>query len=68
MSPYLIKDQSLNEVIAVRAIDLAGNVRVEQYTPPPAPKLNDWQVEVLPYLAIIGVAGFTIFQIIIHLL
>ncbi len=68
VSPYLIKDQSMNEVIAVRAIDSAGNARVEEYTPPPAPKLNNWQIALLPYLAIIGIAGFTIFQIIIHLL
>lgn len=67
VSPYLIKNQSLNETIAVRAIDMAGNARVEEYTPPPAPKLNKWQIAILPYLAITGIAGFTLLQIIIHL-
>jgi len=68
VSPYLISNQNLNEVIAVRAIDMAGNTQVEEYTPPPAPKLNNWQMAILPYVAIIGIAGFAIFQIIIHLL
>lgn len=68
VSPYLIKDQSLDDMIAVRAIDMAGNVRVEEYTPPPAPKLNNWQVAMLPYLAIISIAGFAILQFLIHFL
>jgi hypothetical protein len=69
VSPYLIKNQALNGVLAVRAIDAAGNARVTQYTPPaPAKKANNWEISILPYLAIIGISGFAIFQIIIHLL
>jgi len=68
VSPYLIRNQNLNEMVAVRAIDMAGNARVEEYNPPTAPHLNNWQVAMLPYLAIISIAGFTLFQILIHLL
>jgi len=70
VSPYLIKNQGLNDIIAVRAIDLAGNIRVEEYTPttaPVAPEKN-WAATILTYLAIIGISGFAIFQLIIHLL
>ena len=33
-SPYVIKDQSLNSIIMVKAIDKAGNERIVSYTPP----------------------------------
>jgi len=70
VSPYLIKNQGLNDVVAVRAIDLAGNTRVEQYAPTaaPAPAKKNWALTMLPYLAIIGISGFAIFQLIIHFL
>lgn len=70
VSPYLIKNQGLNEVIAVRAIDMAGNTRFEEYTAPaPAStKSNDWELAMLPYLALIGISGFAIVQIIIRFL
>jgi hypothetical protein len=68
VSPYLIKNQNLDETIAVRAIDMAGNARVEEYTPPlPTPKINNWQIAIIPYLAIIGIACFTIVRMIMHL-
>ena len=70
VSPYLIKNQNMDGVIAVRAIDVAGNVRVEQYSPPPASKLNNnwWEIATLPSLAIIGIVGFALIQLIIRLL
>ena len=70
VSPYLIKGQDLNEMIAVRAVDSAGNARVETITPPaPAPKTSNWHVAmVLPYLAIIGIAGFAIVKLILRFL
>jgi hypothetical protein len=68
VSPYLIKDQSLNETIAVRAVDIAGNIRVEQYSPPAQPKMKNWQLTVLPYVAIIGIAGFAIVKLIMRFL
>jgi len=69
VSPYLIKDQTLNDTIAVRAIDAAGNVRVAEYTATstqqkaPQQAVSTWQ-----YLAIIGVVGFVILQFFLHLL
>jgi hypothetical protein len=70
VSPYLIHDQGLNDVIAVRAIDIAGNVRVEEYTPPSTPVSGqkNWAMTVIPYLAIIGISAFAIIQIVLHLL
>jgi hypothetical protein len=71
ISPYLIQDQSLNDVIAVRAIDMAGNTRVEEYTPTApaaAPVQKNWAAAMLPYLAIIGISGLAIFQLIVHFL
>jgi hypothetical protein len=69
VSPYLIKSQDLNKLIAVRAIDMAGNMRVEQYSPTPAQKkANNWQIGILPYLAIIGIVGFALIQLILRLL
>ena len=67
VSPYLIKDQNLDQLIAVRAIDMAGNARVEEYTPQAAPKANNWQVALLPYLAVIGIVGFGLLQLILHI-
>ena len=68
VSPYLIKNQGLNEVIAVRAVDMAGNTRVAQYTSPAMPVRSNWHLAMIPYLAIIAVAGITIMQMIMHLL
>jgi hypothetical protein len=68
ISPYQIKDQSMNETIAVRAVDLAGNVRVETYMPTAAQtqKKTIWQ-SALPYLAVILVAGIGIIQLVFHI-
>ena len=67
VSPYLIKDQSLGNTIAVRAIDAAGNIRSERYTPSQTPQLKQRQVAILPYLAVIGIVGFAILQIVLRL-
>ncbi|HVM76712.1 MAG TPA: hypothetical protein VMU07_00990 [Candidatus Paceibacterota bacterium] len=66
VSPYLIHDQSLSSVIAVRAIDAAGNVRVETFTPSTQPSKNQWPY--LNYVAIIGIVGIIVWQFVIHLL
>jgi hypothetical protein len=70
VSPYLIKDQALTDTIAVRATDLAGNTRVEEYTPTTqtAPASKSWVATMLPYLAIIGISGFALIQLLLHLL
>ena len=36
-SPYLLKDQSLKSIIKVKAVDMAGNERIEELLPIPAP-------------------------------
>lgn len=70
VSPYLIQDQALTDVVAVRAIDIAGNVRVEEYTPPATPvsSQKNWAMVMLPYVAIIGISVFAILQIVLRLL
>lgn len=67
ISPYLVKDQSLGSMVAVRAVDVAGNTRVEHYLPPRAPQLRKQQFGIVSYLAIIGVVAFTLLQVILRL-
>ncbi len=67
ISPYLIQDQSMKSVIAVRAIDAAGNIRFEEWTPTSTPATAPVN-PIFPLIAIIGVVGFVILQIIMRLL
>lgn len=67
VSPYLIKDQTLNSMIAVRAIDSAGNVRVEEYTPTATSKPTKGPLAMLPFIAVIGLVGLVILQFILRL-
>ncbi|HVN26496.1 MAG TPA: hypothetical protein VMT99_02480 [Candidatus Paceibacterota bacterium] len=67
VSPYHIKDQTLRSLIAVRAIDAAGNARVEQYAPANAPA-KPQPMSLLQLVAIIGVVGFVILQIVLRLI
>ena len=68
VSPYLIKDQSLQSIVEVRAVDSAGNIRTESYIPPqnPTPARNP-ALGVLPYVAIIGVVGLVILKFVLRL-
>jgi hypothetical protein len=66
VSPYLIKDQSNNNMIAVRAIDAAGNIRSERFTPARTTPLKQQKIAFLPYLAVIGIVGFAILQIVLR--
>ena len=45
-SPYLLKDQSLQSLIKVKAVDKAGNERIVEYMPPQKP---------IPWRIIIGI-------------
>ena len=40
-SPYVLNDQSLNSVITVRAVDNAGNERVERFVPDESQRYDD---------------------------
>lgn len=67
VSPYLLKDQTRTDIIAVRAIDAAGNARVATYVPPkPVPATTG--VQTWQFFAMIGIVGFVIMQIILRLL
>ncbi|HUZ92974.1 MAG TPA: hypothetical protein VNG29_03175 [Candidatus Paceibacterota bacterium] len=56
VSPYLVKDQSLHSMIAVRAVDYAGNIRIEHYLPPQAaPPIKNNTIISFLYLAAIGI-------------
>lgn len=68
VSPYLIKNQNLNGMIEVRAIDKAGNEQLEGYSTQKLPETPDWRLRLFPYLAVIGLAGFAIVQIVLRLL
>lgn len=68
VSPYLIKDQNLDGVIKVWAIDKAGNERIEEYSAQKLPPTRDWRFAVIPYVAIIGLTGFVLVRIILSLL
>jgi len=67
VSPYLIKDQKLTSLIAVRAIDRAGNIRVEHYLPVQSPQ-REKQIAIIPFIAIIGIVGFGLIKLILSLL
>jgi hypothetical protein len=55
-SPYLLKDQSLNSVIKVKAVDKAGNERVEEFNPG-----YSWQ-DVGPWLLLILIIGVNVWK------
>jgi hypothetical protein len=52
-SPYILQDQELRSIISVKAVDKAGNVRVEKVLPlNPLPWYEDWGNWVLMILAV----------------
>jgi len=53
-SPYLLKDQSLQTIIKVKAVDKAGNERMVEYVPLPEKKLLLYLIVIL-ILPIVGV-------------
>ncbi len=55
-SPYVLKDQSLNSTIRVRAIDKAGNEYVATYVPNENQRTLSTQSKVL--IALLGTIGF----------
>ncbi len=68
VSPYLIKNQNLDGMIEVRVIDKAGNERLEGYSTQKIPETPDWRLKFVPYLAVIGLVGFALVQIVLRLL
>lgn len=54
-SPYLLKDQLLKGIIRVRAVDKAGNERIEEYRPMPVKKEFSWGWAFGSLSALIGV-------------
>ncbi len=68
VSPYLIRNQNLNGMIEVRAIDKAGNERLASYSMEKLPTTPSWQLKVFAYLALVGIGGFSLIQLIIRIL
>ena len=68
VSPYLIKNQTLDGALKVRAIDKAGNERIGEYQTQKLPPTKDWHFAVLPYLAAIGLTGFILVRVIMSFL
>lgn len=68
VSPYLIKDQNLSGAIEVRAIDKAGNERLEGYSTQRLPSTPDWRFAFLPYLATVGFLGAIVISLVLRLL
>jgi len=59
--PYLLEDQSLRSVIKVKAVDKAGNERIQEYIPssipaPPAEIRTSHSLVIMILLIIIGIA------------
>ncbi len=68
VSPYLIGDQGLTDTIAVRAIDMAGNIRMEEYTPTSTvPAIPGTNLSMFPYIALIGIVGVALLQLILRI-
>lgn len=68
ISPYLLTDQSLTDTIAVRAFDAAGNERLEEYTPTTTvPKGGFPNASVFSYVAILGVIGLVLVQLLFRI-
>ena len=47
VSPYVLEDQSLKDIIKVRAVDKAGNKRIVEYLPPTAEKSFPWWIIII---------------------
>ena len=68
VSPYLISDQALTDTIAVRAIDMAGNIRMEEYGPTSTPAtIPGTNLGMFPYIALIGIVGIALLQLILRI-
>jgi len=68
VSPYLLKDQNLDGLVEVRAIDAAGNERLESFSTQKIPSTPDWRTRMFAYLAVVGLGGFALVQIILRFL
>ncbi|MGC9599419.1 MAG: cohesin domain-containing protein [Minisyncoccia bacterium] len=68
ISPYLIRNQNLDGMIEVRAIDKAGNERLAAYSTQKLPPTPDWRFQLVPYLVIIGLVCFALVRLILHFL
>lgn len=71
-SPYLLHNQNLNGMLEVRAIDMAGNERLESYNMEKVQTAPDWRLMIIPYLAAIGaiggIVGTVLIQIVLRIL
>jgi hypothetical protein len=68
-SPYLLQNQNLDGALEVRAIDVAGNERLESYSfQQKAQSVPSWQLLFLPYLATIGIVGSLLAALLIQLI
>ncbi|KPJ56951.1 hypothetical protein AMJ49_03500 [Parcubacteria bacterium DG_74_2] len=54
-SPYLLKDQTLKSKILVKAVDKAGNERIEEISPPPQISWKDLLPAIILGLVIVGI-------------
>lgn len=68
VSPYLVKNPTTDALLKVRAIDMEGNARVESYNFQTAAPSKNWELEILPYLAIAGLIGFGLIKLIMRFL
>lgn len=56
--PYLLKDQTLNSVIRVKAVDKAGNERIIEYVPQAKVKISMLSVDYIKYHPIRAAVSF----------
>ena len=59
-SPYLLEDQSLRSVIKVKAVDKAGNERIEEIVPPYKVTWKD----IIPWIILVIIIGLVIWRLI----
>jgi hypothetical protein len=66
-SPYLLKDQSLNSYVQVKAVDKAGNERMVEYFPPESERAKVKKVYTVPiFMLLLLLAGLLIIIIVIR--
>ncbi len=54
-SPYLLADQSLQSIIKVKAVDMAGNERIAEYVPEIPKKAFFWWIIVVVLISVIAI-------------
>jgi len=62
-SPYLLRDQSLEGVIQIKAVDKAGNERITHVIPPARPPYGKYILLILGGLLVLGLIA-TLFRLI----